>query len=63
MEKFCDVILVTFFDNVIMVTLLNFYEVRFCHNQFEKTQFCQTTQLQVTNIEGMSAWRFLIICY
>jgi len=54
MENFCDIILVTYFGNAILNILMTdiIIEVRFRHNQFEKPQFCQITQLQVTNIEG-----------
>jgi len=31
--------------------ITNIIKVRFCHNQFEKPQFGQITQLQVTKIE------------
>jgi len=45
-EKFCDVILVTFFGDVMKITSLTwrynwFFVVRFCHNQLEKPQFGQ----------------------
>jgi len=45
---FCDVILVTFFDVVIVITPLNnvitdYFKVRFRHNRFEKPQFGQIT--------------------
>jgi len=41
MEKFCYVILVTFFNDTIMMTSLKwrrnwFFKVRFHHNQYEK---------------------------
>jgi len=31
------------------------FEVRFCHNQLQKSLFGQITELQVTNIEGYVA--------
>jgi len=49
--------------------MIDFFKVWFRHNQFEKPQFGQITQLQFTNIEGYggrsapSAWRFLQIYY
>jgi len=36
MEKFCDIILVTFFGD-------DFFEVRFLHNQLKNPQFGQIT--------------------
>jgi len=48
---------VTVLAEVIVMTSLKwphhwFFKVQFRHNQFEKTQFGQITQLQVTIIEG-----------
>jgi len=51
MENFCDVILVTFFGDVILMTSLKCSKVQFRHNQFELPQFGQIIQLQITNIE------------
>jgi len=56
MEKFCDVILMTFFGDVMAMTSLKwrhnwFFKVRFRHNQLEKTQFGYITSLPVTKIE------------
>jgi len=50
-------ILATFFGDVMVMTSLKWrhnyiFEVRFCHNQLEKPQFGQITELQVINIEG-----------
>jgi len=47
LKKNYDVILVTFFADVMVMTSLLFFKVRFRHNQFEKTQFYQITKLQV----------------
>jgi len=51
MENFCDVILVKFFGDIIVMTLLKCSKVRFRHNQFETPQLGQITQLKITNIE------------
>jgi len=57
MEKTCDVILVTVFDDVIMMASSLkwrhywFFKDRFLNNQFEKPEFGQITQLQVNNIK------------
>jgi len=45
MENFCDVILMTFFSDVIVMTSLKCTKVRFRHNLFETPQFGQITQL------------------
>jgi len=46
---------VTCFGDVITIkSQLSFFKVRFRHNQF-KTQFIQTTQLQITKIEDLGA--------
>jgi len=57
LKKILDIILVTFFSDVMLMTSLKWcrkyiFEVRFCHNQLEKPQFGQITELQITNIEG-----------
>jgi len=54
-EKSCNVSLVTVFGDVITMTSLKlrhnwFFEVRFCHNPFEKPQFGKITQIQVNKI-------------
>jgi len=51
---------VTFFGDLIFMMSLKWhhnyiFEVRFRHNELEKTQFGQITKLQVTNIEGKGA--------
>jgi len=53
MEESCDVNLVTFFGDVITITSLKwhqnwFFKARFRQKQFEKPQFGQIMQLQVT---------------
>jgi len=50
MEKSCDVSLVTFFGDVITMTLIklvitDFFKVSFRHNQFVKPQFGEITEL------------------
>jgi len=57
LENFCDVILVTFFGDVMLMTSLiwrhNYiFQVRFRLNQLQKPLFGQITELQVINIEG-----------
>jgi len=50
MENFCDVILVTFFGGVIVMTSLKCSKVVFRHNQLETSQFGKITKLQITNV-------------
>jgi len=56
-EKSCDVSMMTFFGDVTAMTSLKrrhncFFKLRFLLYQFEKPQFGQITQLQVTKIKG-----------
>jgi len=52
MENLCNVILVAFFGDVIVMTSLKCSEVWFRHNQFETPQFGQIIQLQIISIEN-----------
>jgi len=56
MENFCDVILVTYFDDgIVMMSLKSRHNWLFCHNEFEKP-----TQIQISNIEGYGDfWKFV----
>jgi len=54
-RKSCDLSLVTFFWDEKQWRPNCFFKVRFRRNQFEKQQFGQITQLQVTKTEGYGA--------
>jgi len=65
-EKNCDIILVAFFGDAMVM-----FEIRFHNNQLKKSQFDQITKLYVTKLKVRGRWgrkalalgNFLKVCY
>jgi len=75
-KKTCDIILVEFLGDVIVMMSLKWrhnyiFEVRFGHNQLEKTNLAKSRNFRWPILKvkerwerrAPSAWRFLKICY